>query len=206
MVEKDFRARAAGTGIAHLPEVVGAGDTQDFGLRQTGDLLPQLEGVVVVDIDGDQKAIDRQREILGDQLPRQLDRAFLEIIAEREVAEHLKERVMPRGVADIVEIVVLAAGAHAFLRRHRAVVRALFKAGEDVLELHHAGIGEHQRRVVARHERRRRHGLMTVTDEEIHEALADLVDAAHWVNAACRPRGRWRAKSPSGLMFYRKVI
>ena len=59
---------------------------------------------------------------------------------------------MPRGVADIVEVVVLAAGAHAFLRRGGAQIGALLDAGEDVLELHHAGIGEHQGRVVARHQ------------------------------------------------------
>ena len=87
---------------------------------------------------------------------------LLEIVAEGEIAEHLEEGVVARGIADIVEIVVLAAGAHAFLRRHRALDRALLQPGEDVLELHHAGIGEHQRRVVARHERARGDGLVAV--------------------------------------------
>ena len=120
---------------------------------QARDLLPQIEGFVVVDIDGRGQLVLRQTEILGDQVPGEFDRAILEIIAERKIAEHLKEGVMTRGVADIVEIVMLAAGAHAFLRGHGALIGALFEAGEDVLELHHAGIGEHQRRVVARHER-----------------------------------------------------
>ncbi len=62
---------------------------------------------------------------------------------------------MAGGVADIVEIVVLAAGADAFLRRWSRAVGALFRAGEDVLELHHARIGEQQRRIVARHKRAR---------------------------------------------------
>ena len=69
---------------------------------------------------------------------------------------------MARGVADIVEVVVLAAGAHAFLRGHGARIGTLLEAGEDVLELHHAGIGEHQGRIVARHQRRRGHGRVTV--------------------------------------------
>src|SRR5690242_2820389 len=127
---------------------------------------------------------------------------LLEIVAEGEVAEHLEEGVMARGVADIVEIVVLAAGAHTFLRGHRAAIGALLKAGEHVLELHHAGIGEHQRRVVARHQRRGRHGRVAVAHEEIDKAFADIVDAAH-SPAARRPL--WppgsKAKSPSGLMF-----
>ena len=156
-----------------------AGDADDFALGQAGDLLPQLERLVVVGIDGDQQPVRRQAEFLGDQLPGELDGAFLEIIAEREIAEHLEEGVVARGVADIVEVVVLAAGAHAFLRGRRARIGALFQAGEDVLELHHAGIGEHQGRVVARHERRRRHDLVPVAREIAEEARPDIVDAAH---------------------------
>jgi hypothetical protein len=75
-------------------------------------------------IDRDQQPLGFEAEFLRDQVPGQLDRAILEIIAERKVAEHLEERVMARGIADIVEIVVLAAGAHAFLRRHRRSNRA----------------------------------------------------------------------------------
>ena len=45
-----------------------------------------------------------------------LDRALLEVVAEGEIAEHLEEGVMARGVADVIEVVVLAAGADAFLR------------------------------------------------------------------------------------------
>ena len=58
------------------------------------------------------------------------DRALLEIIAEGEIAEHLEEGVVARGVADIVEVVMLAAGAHAFLRRGRAREGRLLGAGE----------------------------------------------------------------------------
>ena len=86
---------------------------------------------------------------------------------------------MARGVADIVEVVVLAAGADAFLRRGRARIGPLLQAGENILELHHAGIGEHQRRVVARHERRRRHDFVTLARKEAEEIRPDIVDAAH---------------------------
>jgi hypothetical protein len=84
-----------------------------------------------------------------------MDRLFLEIVAKGKIPQHLKEGVVPRRVADIVEVIVLAAGAHAFLRGRSPRRIARFKAGEHVLELHHAGIGEHQRGVVARHKRRR---------------------------------------------------
>ena len=52
--------------------------------------------------------------------------AFLEIIAEGKIAQHFEKSVVARGVADIVEIIVLAAGAHAFLRGRGAAYRARF--------------------------------------------------------------------------------
>ena len=59
---------------------------------------------------------------------------------------------MPRGIADIVQVVMLAAGPHAFLRRGRPRIRPLLLPGKHILELHHAGIGEQQAGVVARHQ------------------------------------------------------
>ena len=179
VIVENFRARTARPGVAHGPEIVAAGNAQDLSSRQAGDLLPQPERLVVVDIDGRQQLIRRHAVFLGHQIPGQLDGALLEVVAEREIAEHLEKGVVARGVADIVEVVVLAAGAHAFLRRHRARIGPLFQAGEDVLELHHAGIGEHQRRVVARHERRRRHDFVPLAREVAEEGRPDIVDAGH---------------------------
>ena len=52
---------------------------------------------------------------LGEQLPRPLDRLGLEVVAERPVAEHLEEGVVVVVSADVLEIVVLAAGPDALL-------------------------------------------------------------------------------------------
>ena len=204
VIEEDLRARAARPGVAHRPEIVRARDADDAAFGEPRDLLPQIEGDIVVDVDGRGELVLRQAEVLRHQIPGELDRALLEVVAEREVAEHLEEGVMARRVADIVEVVVLAAGAHAFLRGRGAHVGALLEAGEDVLELHHPGIGEHQGRVVARDERRRGHGLVAVPGKIVEEARPDLVDAAH-ENARRSPlptrlfkRAR---KRPSGLMF-----
>ena len=179
VVVEDLGARAARSGIAHRPEIVRGGDAQDPALGQPRDLLPQLERLVVLRVDRGQQPVRRQAVLLGDQVPGELDRDVLEVVAEREVAEHLEEGVVPGGVADIVEVVVLAAGAHAFLRRGRAPVRPLLDAGEHVLELHHAGVGEQERRVVVRHERARWHDLVAVLAKILEEGLADVVGAAH---------------------------
>ena len=64
---------------------------------------------------------------------------------------------MTRGVADIVEIVVLAARTYATLRANRSRVTALLLTEEGLLELDHAGIGEQQGRIIAWHQRCRTH-------------------------------------------------
>src|SRR5580704_8041330 len=113
-VDENLRAWPAGAGVAHLPEIVRGRDTDDAVFREARDLLPESERFVVGVIDGDEQLVLVQPEFLGDQVPGQLDRPLLEVIAKRKIAEHLEKGEVPRGVADIVEVVVLAAGAHAF--------------------------------------------------------------------------------------------
>ncbi len=81
---------------------------------------------------------------------------------------------MAVGEADVFEIVVLAAGAHAFLRSRGPVVVALFQAEEDVLELVHARVGEQQRGIVLRDERRRMHLAVSLLDEKVQKFSANF--------------------------------
>ena len=64
----------------------------------------------------------------GEELPGVRDRVLLEVVAEREVAQHLEEGVVARRVSHVLEVVVLAPGAHALLRRRGPVVVALLAA------------------------------------------------------------------------------
>jgi flavin-binding protein dodecin len=86
---------------------------------------------------------------------------------------------MPGGVADIVQVIVLAASPDAFLHCRGAAVGALFRAGEQVLELDHARIGEQQGGIVAGHQRRGRHHHMAPFGEELQETAADVGKAFH---------------------------
>ena len=79
---------------------------------------------------------------------------------------------MPGGLADVVEVVVLAAGPDALLGGDGADVRALLAADEHVLELVHAGVGEEERGVAVRDDRARRHGSVAAGGEEIDEGRA----------------------------------
>ena len=70
-----------------------------------------------------------------------------------EVAPHLEESRVTRGMADIFQIVVHASSAYATLRRHRTGVGTRVLAGEHVLELRHADVSEQQGRIIALHQR-----------------------------------------------------
>ena len=174
-------AGAAWTGVAHLPEVVGRAAADDALVREPGNVLPDRCGLVVrgrqaflTAEDGHHDAIGIELQHLGEERPRILDGVALEVVAEREVAEHLEEGVVTRGHAHVLEVVVLAADADALLRRRGALVRADVLAREHVLERHHARVGEHQRGVVGRHQRARGHALVAALGEEVQEGVADL--------------------------------
>ena len=141
-IDVDLRAAAARAGVAHRPEVVGHAELADVIGRH--EIQPPLVGLVVArnalfaleHRDVQRRGIEAP--LLRQQVPRQLDRVVLEVVAEREVAEHLEERVMAQRGPDVVEVVVLAADAHALLRAGGARVVALLAAEEHVLELVHA--------------------------------------------------------------------
>ena len=118
----------------------------------------------------------RDAEVLGrsDELPGELDGVALEVVAEREIAEHLEEGVVTAGQPDLFEVVVLPASAHALLAGDRADIAARVLPEEGALELHHAGVGEEQRRVVGGNEGRRGDLGVTLGDEIVEESAANL--------------------------------
>ena len=149
----DFRARAAGAGVAHLPEVIFFVETEDAFLGYARDFLPQLFGFVVFAKNGDVEFVFIETVVLGDQLPGEGDGVAFEVIAEGEIPQHFEKRVVAAGVADVIEIVVLAAGADALLRGGGAGVIALFVAQKHIFKLVHPGVGEQQRGIVGGNQR-----------------------------------------------------
>jgi hypothetical protein len=110
----------------------------------------------------------------GEEFPGEVDGIALEVVAEAEVAQHFEEGVVTCGVADVFQVVVLAAGAHAFLAGGGAGVGALVKAEEHVLELVHAGIGKQQGGIFPRYQRAGGYYLVAFGGEEIQEFLANF--------------------------------
>src|SRR4029079_2886754 len=130
VVVEDLAARAARARVAHRPEVVAHAEARETALRHADLVETDVRSLIVVLVDRAPEPLGRQAEVLRDELPREADRIALEVVAEAEVAEHLEERVVPRRVADVLEVVVLAARAHAALRGRGARDRAFLAPQE----------------------------------------------------------------------------
>ncbi len=178
-VEVELGARAAGTGRARLPEVLAARAADD-PLARDADLQPRLDRLLVgADAeflvaleDRDPDVVGVEAEALERQLPRELDRALLEVVAHREVAEHLEERQVARRHADLIDV----RRPEALLAARQPVVRRLLAALEVRLERVHArGREQHRRIVLGRHEAAGGDALVIAPLEEAQVALADLV-------------------------------
>ena len=152
-------------------------------------------------IDGDPQPLRRQGQHAGQIVPGVVDRLALEIVAEAEVAQHLEEGVMAGGVADVLQVVVLAAGAHAALGADGAVIGAALAAEEGVLELDHAGVGEQQGCIVAGDQGAARHLLVSALGEVVEKAGAKLFAALHyrwlgWLCADLKGGAKWSGPVP----------
>ncbi len=113
-------AAAAGTGVAHRPEVVLLAEFRDSGRREHAQpvsvRLVVARHALVTGEHRREQPVGGQLPDVGQEGPGEGDGVVLEVIPEREVAQHLEERVMPERRPDVLEVVVLAADPHALLR------------------------------------------------------------------------------------------
>ncbi len=127
-VDMDFGARTAGAGIAHRPEIVFFTEPDDPLFRHTDGRLPEVERLVVVKIDRHPELFRRQSAAVGQKVPCKFDGFFLEVVPEGKISQHLEKGVVPGGIADIFQIVVLSAGPDAFLGGGRPDIAPLLLA------------------------------------------------------------------------------
>ena len=143
----DLGVRAAGANVTHHPEVIVLAEAENaFGGQIT---RPEFESIVVFRVDSGKQAFRFQLHNPCQKYPGKVDCLALEVIAEREVAQHLEEGVVARRGTDVLQVVVLALHTHDLLGCGGSLVGTLFLAQEDIDELIHAGIGEQQCRIIA---------------------------------------------------------
>ena len=167
-VKVDLGARTAGAGGASGPEVVVLAQAGDVVLGNA-QRTPHVVGLVVLGKDGKVQAVERQLELLGDELKGPCASLLLGDAAKREIAEHLEERQVTTVLADAIDVV----GADALLAGNRADLLHGLLALVVLLKLVHAGVGKQQRGIIG-DEGRRRIELKTALLKEVEELGADL--------------------------------
>ena len=166
----DLGAGAAGAG-AVLPEVVLLAEAEDALRGDAHVLVPDVEGLVVVQIDGRIQPGGIEVADLGEELPAPGDGLLLEVVAEGEVAQHLKIGAVTGRLADVLDV----AGADALLAGAHAVARRLDLALEVGLHRGHAGVDQQQRLVVLRDQGKAGQAQVALALEEGQEHLAQLI-------------------------------
>ena len=184
MVVENLGTGATGAGVAHLPEIGVVAQAYDAVSGYTDLVGPDGGSFIVVFVDGDPEFVFGQLQCAGQEIPGVLDGIVFEVIAKAEVTQHLEEGMVTGGVADVFQVVVLAAGAHTALGGGGTGVSPGLGSQEQFLELHHAGIGEQQCRIITGNQRAAVHDLVTAFTEEIQKCLANVVtfhETCHYV-------------------------
>ena len=202
----DLGAGAAGAG-AMLPEVVLLAELED-ALGGDADLLvPDAEGLVVggggliAGEHGGVEAVGVQAHPLGagQKLPGPVNGLLLEVIAEGEVAQHLKVGAVTGGVADILNV----AGADALLAGGHTVARGLLLTGEEGLHGRHAAVDEQQGGVVLGNQGKAGQAQVSLGLKEGQEHLAQFVQTellGHMIQSPLQ-KNKPRPHVRGGAMF-----
>ena len=133
-----FTAWTGRSGLACIPEVFLAWKLDDVARIHTDLFGQHVVGLVIILPQRRPQSIPVQavHAVLfraGQQIPRQVDRTFLEVVTEGEVSVHLEERAVARGASNVVNVV----GADTLLHRCDARPRRRFNAGDIRNERHH---------------------------------------------------------------------
>ena len=170
----DLRAGAAGTG-AMLPEVIALAETEDALSGNANLLIPDLESLVIIHVDGRIQAVRIQAHPLGagQELPAPGNGLVLEVVTEGEVAQHLEVGAVAGSLADVLNV----AGTDALLAGSNPAAGRDLIAGEPGLHGSHAGVDQQQRCVILRDQREAGQAQVTLSFKEAQEHLAQLVYA-----------------------------
>jgi hypothetical protein len=135
-------ARSAWAAVASgAPEVL-SGPEALYAFLGKADVLPVLEGFLIVLIYRHPQTFRWHLKPLGNELPRPGDGLFLEVVADAEVPQHLEEREVPR-VAYIIDV----RHAEALLARGQLRLGGNRLSGEVLFKLNHPRRCQQQGRV-----------------------------------------------------------
>ena len=125
VIVENLAARATRAGIAHGPEIVGGeffalvvANADNAVSRHAHFVMPDFVSLFIVGVNGHQQFFLRNTQpvLIGQKCPAETDGIALEIITKREITQHFKKGMVARCIADVFQVIVLAAGAHTALR------------------------------------------------------------------------------------------
>ena len=165
------------TGLTGVPEVLFSGQTHNVA-RVHSDLLSQnIECLIVLLPNGDPhaiavKAILAFRLRTSEQIPREVNSAFFEVITEGEITIHLEEGTVTGRATDVVDIV----RTNALLNGCSPGPRSRFNTGDVRNEGHHTSDGEQNRRL-RRHQRNGWTNLVSLRCKVVKPTLTNFRSA-----------------------------
>lgn len=106
-----------------------------------------------------------------------MDGIFLEVVAKGEISQHFEKRVVAEGVANVLEVIMLAANPHALLTRGCSPVWAGFIPQEGILELVHSRVGKQERWVIEWNQRCAGYDLVVILLEIFQKCFTNLIAA-----------------------------
>ena len=148
-VKVDLRTRTAGAGTV-FPEVVFSAQTNHVVFCHADLLGPHVIGFVVIFENRNIQLICRHFQHLGEKFPCPCDCFDLEVIAEREVAQHLEIGAVTCGLTDTFNIRctdTLLTGRHTGIRRNCLSQKIFFQRC-------HTGIDQQQSLIPLRYQRK----------------------------------------------------
>ena len=169
-VDEDLRGGTRRSGGVRPPVVVGL-PAANQALGRDPEVLPDVDRLIVVLVHGHPQSIELDPVHLRDELEPPRARFGLEVVPEREVAEHLEQGEMAIGSPDVLDVVC----AEALLDRRRAGKRRLDLTEEVRDELLHARAGEQESGLGCGQQRRGPHAGVCPLLEKAQEGLSDLL-------------------------------
>ena len=170
-----------------LPEIVLLTETVDAVCRNADLLVPYLEGILIIQVNGRIEAVCRNAHTLCQELPGKVDGLTLEIVTEGKVAKHLEKGAVTSGLSDVFDV----AGSNTLLAGGYTPSGRNLLSRKVRLQRSHTGIDQKQAVVIVRNQRKALHLQMSLFLKEIQEHSSQLIDTIflHLKNLPCHSIG-----------------
>ena len=156
-----------------FPEIVLFSEAENTLRRDSYLFVPDFKRLVVVQIDRRIQPVRIQSHYLCKEFPGPVKRFSFEVIAKREVAQHLKKRTVARGFSYVFNIAgtdTFLAGGHSRSRRDLRACKIRFQRSHTCVDQKKALISLRDQGIAFVHK-------MSFAFHEIQEHLAQFVNA-----------------------------